>query len=191
MASHKLCACIGYSIRLASKQGLGEVTPHLWQALSSVLRPAEIRHTISLNSALGFDTVDVEHCATQTDVEVIEKSDCERIMGTLAREIAKYKDVMDQLTGRLSTLERQSVAMAAPSTPVLHETQHDLSRHCQATVHQECAGRDMLASSSATVGHGTAPARKLERTLADIKALMEDHKQQRLALHMQRRRERE
>ena len=50
--SRKLCACLGYSIRLAGKSDLDEVSQMLWQALHLVTAKVDGRRPISLFSAL-------------------------------------------------------------------------------------------------------------------------------------------
>ena len=133
MGQHKqLCACLGFSVRLARKEGRHDVATGLWQILYSLAHPQEdIRVPISLHASLGFGNAPMpqlnavyqspmapqaESCggcqaiqtdtSVQTSEEMLSQEECRALLEKITENVvSSAQESLRALQYRLETLE--------------------------------------------------------------------------------------
>ena len=188
----QLCACIGFSIRLARKGFKQDVLPHLWTALRETTTPSTGR-PISLYTALGFVSEPTDELpgyhnqAVQTDCEVILRPDLERIMENTMAGVRKHTEVIEAFQLRIAELEHALENNLIAST--CSETRSE-DHSATPTSHQVllCASASSISSPGIVVEPDMVQLPPVFP--ASVQDQMEAHKRERQALKIQRRRDR-
>ena len=190
----QLCACIGFSIRLARKGRKQDVLPHLWRALHGMTAPST-RRPISLYTALGYVSEPTyespESCnqGVQTDYEVILRPDFERIMENAMAGVRRQTEVMETFQLRIAELELALENKLTAST--CPETRCEDSSVAAAANRVSLCGPVSSSSSSGAVEQPSIVKPPPPVFPASIQDQMEAHKRQRQAFKIQRRSHRE
>ena len=216
--SRKLCACLGYSIRLAGKSDLDEVSQMLWQALHLVTAKVDGRRPISLFSALDekgsqvqipkdHDADFKEHIRSGKDVGSksglhTQADDVRTAAHATQTEVEVIsRPQFETIVG--TTMERVSELQGIVNSLQLHLATVEKEPDRQGSTWSFSVMPEALevdqhsaSSSSCMVPHPVGNVLAVEETisertlLASFDELKEAHRQERLALRQQRRHER-
>ena len=195
-ASRRLCACIGYAIRQATRKNREDVAQPLWQALYAMSTPESSRRSMSLWSALGFDAeealtdekstelsgvpptcVDRLDGTSQTEIEIITRQDFEKIMQHTMQKLSVYQEQIATLSVLLDSFDRAGVGEPASGAEA---TSFSFSPSAL------CAAESPVSHSANGVDYALDYG-LLPRSLNSIERLKAEHRQRRMALKEHRR----
>ncbi|CAE7553537.1 unnamed protein product [Symbiodinium sp. CCMP2592] len=216
--SRKLCACLGYSIRLAGKSDLDEVSQMLWQALHLVTAKVDGRIPLSLFSALDekglqvqiprdHDADSKEHFRSGKEVGGkpglhTQADDARTATHATQTEVEvisrpQFETIMGTTMERVSELQGIVNSLQLRLATVEKEPDRRGSTWSPSVMPEALeVDQHSAPSSSCMVPHAVGNVLAVEETssertlLTSFEDLKEAHRQERLALRQQRRHDR-